>query len=731
MGFEDYEIYDGLEKVESLDKPILWNAEKPHLYTVVVKGETEFIPIKTGMREVIISDKYELLINGVPVVLKGVNHHDTHPVRGHYMTDDDLRLDLLKMKELNINAVRTSHYPPTPEFLNMCDEMGFYVIDETDIETHGFATRHAANGLVLDVENPEWICVQEEWKEAFVERMIRMVERDKNHPCVIMWSTGNESGHGPNHKAMIEWTRNRDSSRLIHCEDASRKGESEAADVYSRMYLSIDSIEEYALDDSKKQPLFLCEYSHAMGNGPGDVHDYVEKFYQYPKLIGGCIWEWADHTVIVDGVQKYGGDFGEETHAQNFCCDGLVFADRSFKAGSLNAKYAYQYFASKLTDGKLWIKNLYDFTNLNEYKLILTLMADGKEIDAREYCLDLAPHESIMLDLPFQAPAECELGSYYNISLRDRKGHEVGMMQHKASSTIKPVGLSAPLMNFTEDQERIYVNGKGFSYVFNKHYGCLESIVKNGKEQLAKPMKLTVWRAPTDNDKNVKLKWGMFKTTGTVENRKSENFNRLHQKVYACEIRNNEIIVKGSLAGVSRMPFFRFICTFSFYRDGEVKISLAGRQKEETDTYLPRLGFELKLPVNNDGFAYFGMGEAENYCDMCHHAKVGLYRSDADSQYVNYVVPQEHGNHTKTRLLKMDSGLTVFTDDEFEFNVSSYDSQNLTEGMHTDEISKNGLTNVRIDYKVSGIGSHSCGPELMEKYRLDEKEIRFSFIMKP
>lgn len=722
---DNYEIYDGTKKIDSLDNPILWNAEKPHLYTVVVKGKTEYIPIKAGMREISISEKGELLINGISVILKGVNHHDTHPITGYYETDDFLRKELLKMKELNINTIRTSHYPPTPEFLNLCDELGFYVIDETDIESHGYVNRHGGWSYGYDMDSNDWLCNRKEWKEAHLERMIRMVERDKNHSCIIMWSTGNESGNGPNHTAMIEWARNRDSSRLIHCEDASRIFSSELPDVYSRMYLDTKAVEGYALDDTKKQPLFLCEYSHAMGNGPGDVHDYMKLFYRYPKLIGGCIWEWADHTVLVDGVQKYGGDFGEETHDGNFCCDGMVFSDRSFKAGSLAVKYNYQYMDTEFAGNKIIIKNLYDFTNLNEYKLLLELSVDGETLDSREYCLNIPPHSHGEIELPFSLPQKCSYGAYLNISLLDNEGYETAMKQHELEIRTEKISLSEKFTDFKQDQERIYIKSGKSSYIFNKHYGNFESIIKNGKEQLADIVKLSVWRAPTDNDRRVKYQWGLFDN-----NQSGENFNKIFSKVYSCRIEDNAIKVTGSISGISRMPFLCCEAAFEFYKDGEVKVTLQAKLKNELQTYLPRLGFEFTSPERNDSFEYFGMGEGENYCDMNQHAKMGLYQSDADSQYVNYVMPQEHGNHTKTKMLKMNRGLSFYTDTEFEFNVSSYTSAALTKAVHTDELRSNGKTNIRIDYKVSGIGSNSCGPELMDKYKLNDKNIYFEFYIK-
>lgn len=713
---KDYEIYDGKNKVEKMDNPILWNAEKPHLYTVVVKNFSEYIPFKVGIREIEVSDKGELLINGVSVKLKGVNRHDTHPTLGHYTPYDFMKAELLKMKELNINCIRTSHYPPTPEFLNLCDEIGFYVVDETDIEIHGFSSRNCGYGY--DIESPDWICNQKQWEKSFVERAQRMVERDKNHPCVIMWSMGNESGYGSNHDAMIAWVKNRDKSRLVHYEGASLVKDKCGVDVVSRMYTSISGIEEFAKNEDRR-PFFLCEYSHAMGNGPGDVWDYWQKIYQYPKLIGGCVWEWADHTVLVDGVYKYGGDFGEVTHDSNFCSDGLVFADRSFKAGSLEVKAVYQYMKTKLEGSKLTVTNLYDFTSLKEYKLLWKVVCDGKSIKNGEMICDIEPHETKEYVLDFVLPESCKLGCYLEVSLFGK--YEVAMEQHPLEVRIqKDKCASVSRAKFTEEKEKIRITGNNFTYIFNKHYGNFESIIIDGEERLAALTKLTVWRAPTDNDRKVKYKWGLFE-----DNRSGENLNRIFNKIYSCELRENKIYVEGSLSGISRSPFLRFRIVFTVSGEGEIGVKFDGKVKDNC-IYLPRLGFEFSIPKTDDKFKYFGMGPVENYIDMCHHVKVGMYESSPTEEYVPYIMPQEHGNHIQTKLLQI-GGLIFTAEKSFEFNVSNYTSEALTKAMHTDELIESDHTIVRIDYKNSGIGSNSCGPELLEQYRLKEKNITFEF----
>ena len=716
----NYKVYDEEGEEADLSNPILWNAEKPYLYTVVIQGETEFIPIKVGMREIGISNKSELLINGVPVKLKGVNHHDTHNQKGYVTSEDFLRDELIKMKSLNINTIRMSHYPPTPEFLNMCDEMGFYVIDETDLETHGYLRRIPGNNEI----DKGWPCYLPEWKDAYVERMIRMVERDKNHPCIIMWSVGNESGHGPNQDAMDEWCKMRDPSRLIHDEPAHFYDGNPGADVFSMMYPSYQTVEEYAQNSDKKWPFFMCEYSHAMGNGPGDVADYMELVYKYDKLIGGCIWEWADHSILVDGILKYGGDFSEDIHSENCCCDGLVFSDRSFKAGTLNAKYAYQNFATEFQDHVLKIANRFDFTNLNEYYFEIKVVKDGTTLSCEKVVLDIEPHQTKQITINYPI-VKCYYGCFLQVSMKNYNNDEVGFVQYELECEREMVSEGEPLYPTSKDNERLYFEGNNFSYVFNKHYGMLESIYKNGEEQISDFVRLTTWRAPTDNDRNVKSKWGLI----DKQIFSGENMNCLHTKIYSCVVEGHRVIVKGSLAGISRSPFLRFTAEYSFYKDGMIKVELDA-EREMRGIYLPRLGFEFCVNRKNAEFRYFGMGDKECYQDMQAHAKMGLYESNSDNEYVAYVVPQEHGNHTDTRMLEIENGLTFFTDSSFEFNVSSYTSKALTQAMHTDELYKNDKTNVRIDYKVSGIGSNSCGPVLKEKYQLNERNIKFTFYMK-
>ncbi|MBQ4629412.1 MAG: glycoside hydrolase family 2 [Clostridia bacterium] len=734
-GEADIELFDKDKRIAkthaagraelAVENPHLWNAEKPYLYDLVFTCKNEVIRQKVGFRKIEISEKSELLINGVSVKLKGVNHHDTHPETGWTMSEEDMRRDLELMKKLNINTIRTSHYPPHPKFLSMCDEMGFYVMLEADHECHQFVMRTGWNDY--DCDNSYWICNRPEWKDVFLDRMVRSVERDKNHPSIFAWSTGNEAGFGDNDRAMIEWTKKRDNSRLVHCEDSTRlEIECEGVDLYSRMYTDLEYCENYAVSGRDKRPFFLCEYAHAMGNGPGDICDYWELIYKYPKLIGGCVWEWADHVFDDNGVYKYGGDFDETVHSGNFCCDGIVFADRSFKAGTLEMKKAYQYFKSELSGNELKITNLYDFINLNEYTLCLKWEKDGKCVHREELKIDAFPKETKTVALDYNMDSVCKYGNYLTVSLEDSKGYEVAFDQHELKSEmVTETYDDAIVSDIRETEKEIIYSGKNFEYVFSKKYGSLCRAVINGNKVLTKPSKLSVFRAPTDNERNVKNDW----ITDNASPGHSENIDNLYQKIYSCTLSGNKIFVKGALIPVSRMPLAQFETVYTLLSDGIIKVEIKSDIREDA-RWLPRFGFEFFLSNETDKFSYYGLGETENYCDLCRHAKMGMYESSADNEYVDYVFPQEHGNHSRVKMLSVCGALDFVSNSCFNFNVSHYSIEALAKANHGCELKKSGDTIVRIDGASSGIGSNSCGPVLMEKYRFDQKHVEFEFYIK-
>lgn len=708
-----HKVYDADGKETDLSNPILWNAENPYLYTVVVEQAGEYIPIKIGMRDQAVTDKGELLINGVSVKLKGVNHHDTHPYEGYAMTYEFMRNELLKMKELNINAIRTSHYPPQPAFIELCDELGFYVIDEADIETHGIANRSC--NWQYD-KSEMWPCQNPAWKNAFLDRAERLFERDKNHTCVVMWSLGNESNYGENFAAMSDFLHGRQSeikgiNRLVHYENVycGTNGvvkDPDTVDVVSRMYATPDDIAKYYYQTGDKRPFIWCEYCHAMGNGPGDLADYWEVIDRTPYMVGACIWEWADHVAPNEkGELCYGGDFGEETHDGNFCCDGLVFSDRSFKAGSLEAKAVYQPLETVLDKNVLTLRNKFDFTSFSDYTFEWNITADGETVQNGILKLDTAPHTTESAALDFKIP-ECKFGAYLNISMKDKNGREIAFTQHKLADTATlPNGSGKAEIKACGEYATI--SGSGFEYKFNMHYGYLESM--NGL--INSPLKLSVWRAPTDNDRNIRVKWH------------DANYDKTHTKVYSVEINDNVITVQAGLAAVARSEFFKYTVSYTFFADGRIDVSLSGKFDKDR-VFLPRLGFEFTTGERN--FKYFGYGPNEAYRDMHHGSKIGMYESTAEKEYVDYIKPQEHGNHYDSRYLKLGK-LEVVSSNGMEISVSEYTSKELTSKMHNFELKKSDDVNVRIDYKVSGLGSGSCGPLVAEQYRVNDENIKFDF----
>lgn len=703
----------------SPENPILWNPEKPFLYRVELERNGEIITLYAGLRQITIAPDYALQINGTSVKLRGVNHHDTSKKGGWYMTDAEMEQDLHLMKQLNINCIRTSHYPPHPKFVQLCDKMGFYVILETDLESHGILRRYANVEYAYDVESGEWPGSFPEWKNEHIERMARALEYYKNAPSVIMWSTGNESGHVENHYAMTQYIQRRDPSRLVHCEDASRKGEIHHADVYSRMYIGLEPLEGIANNPEIDQPVFLCEYAHAMGNGPGDIYDYNELFHRYPKLIGGCIWEWADHVVEdAQGVQRYGGDFpGELTHDGNFCCDGLVFADRSLKAGSLEVKKAYQPIQTRYEDGVLSVENRLDFTNLQDFRFVMEIERDGKMLSQNTLVLAAAPHQTVTVPVDYTI-LEAVWGVHLNCYLM--RGEECcGEAQHPLPYTQIPIRKSDKGARLSQNGREILAEGDHFRYIFSTHNGTFTSMVVDGEEQLSAPIQLSVFRAPVDNDAKMVDLW--YNTTVW----KGENFDCAFNKVYAVHVEGNTIVATCSLAGVSRSPFFRYQVQYTIFEDGHVDVSLQGDVSPRT-VWLPRMGFNFTLPRNHHRFSYYGRGPGENYCDMHHHAKMGAYTSTAEQAYVPYVSPQDYGNHTQVRQLTIGK-LRFLGHPAFECAVTQYTAHDLYRAKHTDELTWDGFTHLRIDYKNSGLGSAACGPDLEPVYRLQEKKIHFDF----
>ncbi len=731
--------------------PILWNAESPYLYTLLIYAEGEIIPVKVGFRSIKVSEAGELLINGISVKLKGVNRHDTHPDLGHYTPYNEMRKELLLMKQHNINCIRTSHYPNAQQFLCLCDEIGFYVIDETDLETHG--TGHA--GVIDGKDMTSMLTNDPKWTKAFLDRIERMVERDKNHPSVIMWSLGNESYYGENHILMAKWTKARDPERLVHYEGGA---EQTCLDVYSRMYSNIMFVTERGeeglaaikenspLDDNRRKPFYLCEYSHAMGNGPGDIKDYWDIIYKYPRLIGGCIWEWADHAVRVRKNGKaffaYGGYHGEFPHDGNFCVDGLVSPDRIPSTGLLEYKSVIAPVRVEPVDilkGIIKISNLYDFTDLSVLECIYRIKGQTHTICSGRTDLSCNPHESYELKLEYDLP-EYAFEEYFlelsfvlkKDSIWAKAGHEVAFKQIAIPvKQAEPELIWAnqmPEIKCVKDEDGIYIiEGHNFVYLFDTKCGEFISLKQDGIELLTSGTCFGVWRAPTDNDRNVRNIW------------QHEMIKYAKQNMYECNIIQEEhtftaISATYSLGGPSRFPVAKYSVFWVIYGTGEISVSVAADIRKNIKS-IPRFGLRLIMPEGFENVKYFGKGPISSYNDMNNASYDDVFDSTVTNEYTHYIFPQETGNHIDVRFAAIydneGRGILFKGMPKFSFSALHYTPEQLDNTANDADLVPMEQTVVYIDYKQTGIGSNSCGPEILSKYEFNEKEFMYSFVIKP
>ena len=727
--------------------PVPWSAETPALYTLTLTCGDEVIPQKFGFRTIEVRDSV-ILVNGKAIKFKGVNRHDSHPVLGHVTPMDHMINDLVVMKKHNINAIRTSHYPNDPRFLELCDEFGFYLIDEADLETHG--TVPAGDHKMLS-DNPDFT-------EAFLDRMQRMVERDKNHPCILIWSLGNESGFGRNHRVMAAWAKDRDSSRLIHyervfspeCSDVFQNGSLDTAflDMYSRMYPSVAWIQnDFLQNPAEKRPLILCEYSHAMGNGPGDLQDYWDLFYRHPRLAGGFVWEWTDHAILTktpDGTEyyAYGGDFGDQPNDGNFCVDGLVFPDRTPHNGLLELKNVIAPFRVEAVDlqaGRIKVTNLYDFIDLAHVSFDWRLEKDGAIVSSGQIA-DLAagPQESCEAILPYAFPASAD-GRYFLIlngtlktgaSWAD-KGHEIGFAQFElpVGDVVKkatPVS-DMPRLRITKSEREVVIEGADFQYAFDLQKGHFRNIAYRGIDLICSPPKWNVWRAPTDNDRRVRLAW------------QAEGFDRLDTHVYSVAIvseddRQIRFCTELSLGGYIKRPVIRATVLWTVYGNGDLVVEVEGKVRERLP-FLPRFGLQLCMPAGNELVEYFGYGPQESYIDKRRSTWKSRFASTVDGLHEDYIMPQENGSHYATEWAAVTNlqgmGLLFYGCDDFSFNASHYTPEDLTLADHTYNLKKRKETIVHLDGYMSGVGSNSCGPELLPQYRVSGPDLRFKVRIKP
>lgn len=758
------EIFDAEGNVANdFENPVLWSAEKPYLYTVLIECNGEYIAKRTGFRTIATSEKGELLINGVSVKLKGVNRHDSHPDFGYCTSYEDMKRDIVLMKQHNINCVRTSHYPNHPDFAELCDEIGLYVMDECDQETHGVEHAYGLCSLASIDEmasNPDWL-------PSYMDRMMRMVERDKNSPSIFSWSLGNEGQFGTNHVEMANWTKKRDNTRLIHYERTAFPNKEYGAeqmdihpcvDVISRMYTNLECVEIQGQMTKDKRPYFLAEYCHAMGLGPGELTDYWDLFYKYPRLIGGCIWEWCDHAVSVklpNGKKGYiyGGDSGEFPHDKNFCCDGLVFPDRTPSTGLLEYKKVIEPVKITCKDaekGIFEIENRYDFTNLSELDFEFKIYADKTVVSSESFEVELAPHEKKTVTIKYDIPENVKEHARIDISVNEKndtlwceRGHNVAWGSFTLPAEVKAEKTAEIGYELSESKRYITVSSSEKSYTVDKATGMISSVKAEGRELLKRGCDLVIWRAMLDNDSYVKPIW--------VGEHMHKTFFKPHS--VSWEKNNDGFVVsaEGVLGANSRLPVFDVSISYIFdgrgltFRTHALKndikaMNRSSKEEAETDIHLktdidqiPRFGFRIPLVSEFENLEYFGRGDRECYADYKEHSRVGIWNSTVSEEFEPYIYPQDCGNHTDVKRLTLSGGgdsINVSGEKTFEFSALHYGIEQLDEAMHNFELSPLDSTELLVCYKNRGVGSGSCGPALSEKYQVRDKVIDFEFTLR-
>ena len=721
---------------ENITDPLKWSAETPNLYALVVclldsSGKTvQAESCRTGFRKVEIKDG-QFLINNKPVLLKGVNRHDHHGTKGKAVDRDSMVADARLMKQFNINAVRTSHYPNDSLWYDICDEYGLYVIDEANIECHAVMNHLSAN--------PQWL-------NAFMERGTRMVRRDKNHPSIIMWSLGNESGYGTNHDALAGWIRGCDPSRPVHYEGAVRQegwdGGCLGSDVVAPMYPQISQIVEYARKKTSRRPLIMCEYAHSMGNSTGNLKEYWDAIEKHRLLQGGFIWDWVDQGLLKhdkDGTPywAFGGDFGDRINSANFCINGLVSPDRVPHPAMYEYKKVIQPVRVSSTNpskGEFKITNCRFFKDISDLEPRWEATADGRVVSKGKLPrLNIAPRRSMNIRIPvkkitFPQGTENFLKISFHLSSSTpwaAKGHETAWEQFdlpsKPVSRRKSARKTAELKS-TETSEHLRLVSADFKLAFNKATGTISFMEYQGVKLIQKGPVFNAWRAPTDND-GIKLyptreRWRLL--AEWIE----AGLDRLKQSSVSFNIRRIDkdravIAVENVFKPLHKNNGFRVNQEYQVTGSGEIAIY----NKVTADKHLPRLpriGLTMSLPREFENIAWLGRGPHENYCDRKTGAPVGLYSCTVDEMYFPYIVPQENGNRSDVRRAEASNGrgtgLRIEAPELMNFSAMHYTANDLFKARHTCNLKPRKEVILNMDHKQRGLGGNSCGPDTLPEY---------------
>lgn len=714
-----------------IKNPVLWNSEIPLRYSFRISSGEEVINFPLALVKAEIKDKC-FFVNGQKIKFYGINRHDSNPETGYSVTVEDMIRDLHILKGANVNMIRTSHYPNDPRFVDMCEEMGFMLVDEADLETHGMGYNYG------DWYWDYWSHLSDipEWKEAYLDRAERLFERDKNYGCIVMWSLGNESGCGENHRHMANFIRSRDSKAIIHYENARLEYEErvnrdfkDISDVESRMYAELTYLKEYLNDEKQTKPFYYCEY--VSDKSTGDIPLHWKDFEKYDNYTGGCVWEYCDHAVNVGTKDnpryRYGGDFGDYPNDKYYCVDGLVYPDRRPRPGFYDMKQTYIPAEVSYEGGQLRVFNKRYFASLSEYDMMLYIMSDGKvteEINLGEG--NISPRDSKTFDIPALPEGDNISLTFVLVLNRDmyyaEKGFAAGFVQLIISDA--PVRCEKSRENelvLSEDKCNVYITAGSISYVFSKITGRITSIKKFEKEYLTAPVDFTLWRQS-------------YSHKGDIDRAR---YYHAYQKTYSVDVSKEEnavITADISFAAAAMPPAIRGKAVYTFFPDGRVEIAFSGDVTENAQP-LPRFGLKFSLIKDFEDVEYYGYGPKESYSDRYKAMHLGRFNSTVSDEYENYVNPRESSAHYKTKYaaLRNSEGDSIeFYDksaDGFSFKAIHFSDVQMDTVKHHDELIELDETIVNIDYKLH---AENQGLAYLESERaFTEKHIEFDYIIKP
>ncbi|MEZ8100141.1 beta-galactosidase subunit alpha [Vibrio bivalvicida] len=723
-------------KIE-MDSPTHWTAENPYLYQLVVTlkdnlGKTlEVIPQRVGFRDIKVRDGL-FYINNQYVMLHGVNRHDNDHLKGRAVGMDRIEKDIVLMKQHNINSVRTAHYPNDPRFYELCDIYGLFVMAETDVETHGFANVGDLSRITNDAA----------WEAVFVERAERHVQAQKNHPSIIMWSLGNESGYGCNIRSMYDATKAIDDTRLVHYEEDR---DAEVVDVISTMY-SRAQLMNYFGEFPHEKPRIICEYAHAMGNGPGGLTEYQNVFYQHDHIQGHYVWEWCDHGILArdekgETFYKYGGDYGDYPNNYNFCMDGLVYPDQTPGPGLKEYKQVIAPVKIRTIDeqaGKFIVENKLWFTNLNDYTITADIRAEGETLRTVQFKIEeLAANSEREIEIAIPELDEREVFINFTVrkdsrTLYSAANHDIAIYQYQlkenTATAVAFNNLNATPLNVEESRLDYLISGNNFALNFSKVNGKLTSWIVNGEELIKSQPKLNFFKPMIDNHKQEhEGLWEPAHLQIMQEHFRTLNVEQVNGKV---EITTTSIIAP---------PVFDFgmRCEYRYQvnTEGQLNVELSGERYGDYPHVIPVIGLDLGINGDFDQVKYYGRGPEENYQDSKQANMIDVYQSTVADMFENYPFPQNNGNRQHVRWAALTNrngtGLLVKPQQEINFSAWFYTNQNLHQAQHTIELEKSGYITLNLDHKLMGLGSNSWGSEVLDSYRVYMDKFHYGLTLVP